>query len=67
MLGGRIRRGRRSMMAKMRGTILACRQCGMEVQVVKDCGCDPCEVSCCGEQMKAKRARSAKSRGSRRG
>jgi hypothetical protein len=31
---------------------LTCKECGLELRVVDDCGCaDPCDVMCCGEQM----------------
>ncbi len=50
-------------MAKRKGTVLACKECGMEVKVEKDCGCEPCEISCCGATMQPKKAKGAKSKG----
>ena len=36
-----------------KGSRLSCKECGMQVQVVSDCDCvSPCDVVCCGEQMK---------------
>jgi hypothetical protein len=36
-----------------KGSRLSCKECGMQVQVVSDCDCVfPCDVMCCGEQMK---------------
>jgi hypothetical protein len=35
-----------------KGSKLTCKECGLELRVVDDCGCvDPCDVMCCGEQM----------------
>ncbi len=36
-----------------KGSKLSCRECGLELKVVDDCSCvSPCDVLCCGEQMK---------------
>ena len=35
-----------------KGTKLVCDACGMAVTVDKACGCDPCGISCCGEEMR---------------
>ena len=41
--------------------IYACKECGLELKVVKECRdaslppeqckCDPCSISCCGEEL----------------
>jgi hypothetical protein len=36
-----------------KGSTLSCKECGLQVMVVDDCGCDACDVVCCGEQMVA--------------
>ena len=33
------------------GEILCCDCCGVELTVTKACGCDPCEIVCCGKPM----------------
>jgi|WetSurMetagenome_2_1015567.scaffolds.fasta_scaffold217352_2 hypothetical protein len=44
---------KQSKKAVAKGSRLSCRQCGLEVLVVDDCDCAvPCDVMCCGEQMK---------------
>lgn len=35
-----------------RNDILKCESCGMMVEVVHDCSCEPCQVMCCDEAMK---------------
>jgi hypothetical protein len=35
-----------------KGSKLSCKECGLQVKVVDDCGCaSPCDLMCCGEQM----------------
>lgn len=44
------------------GDVYVCDQCGLEVKVVaeckdvgkpeKSCGCEPCAIACCGEELK---------------
>ena len=34
-----------------KGTKLTCDSCGVIVTVDKDCSCDPCGMTCCGEAM----------------
>jgi hypothetical protein len=36
------------------GTILYCESCGVELSVIKNCGCVACEIVCCGKPMKIK-------------
>ncbi len=33
------------------GDKLVCAECGVEVEVTKSCGCDNCEIICCGKPM----------------
>lgn len=41
-------------MGTKKGDVYGCDKCGVEVKVEKDCGCAPCDLVCCGEQMKPK-------------
>lgn len=34
-----------------KGTKYICDVCGMVVTVYKECGCDPCNITCCGQDM----------------
>ena len=39
------------------GDVLVCELeggCGIELKVTKICGCEDCDVVCCGKQMKKK-------------
>ncbi|MEO0074309.1 MAG: hypothetical protein ABIK43_06625 [candidate division WOR-3 bacterium] len=36
------------------GEVLCCDDCGAEVTVTKSCGCDDCNIICCGKPMKPK-------------
>lgn len=33
------------------GDVLRCPKCGVEVTVTKDCGCNDCNIICCGQPM----------------
>jgi hypothetical protein len=33
------------------GDRLVCGDCGVEVEVTKNCGCDDCGIVCCGKPM----------------
>lgn len=39
-------------------TIKKCPSCGAMVQVLHDCDCDDCGITCCGKQMKEVKANS---------
>ena len=34
-----------------KGSELKCDVCGMVVTVADPCNCDPCGISCCGQEM----------------
>lgn len=36
---------------KKKGSKYVCDACGMVVTVDKECGCDSCNISCCGQDM----------------
>lgn len=38
------------------GDTLYCDKCGVELVVTKSCGCEPCEIICCGKPMQIKGA-----------
>ncbi len=40
-------------MAKKKGERYKCEQCGLVVLVEDVCGCDDCDVVCCGAPMKS--------------
>jgi hypothetical protein len=42
---------KKSKKAVSKGSKLSCKECGLQVMVVDDCGCDPCDLVCCGEPM----------------
>lgn len=35
-----------------KGAKYACDVCGVVVTVDEACGCDPCDIACCGQDMK---------------
>lgn len=35
-----------------KGAKYVCAACGMMVAVAKECGCNPCDISCCGKDMR---------------
>ena len=35
-----------------KGTKFVCDSCGMVITSAKECGCDPCDIVCCGQEMK---------------
>jgi hypothetical protein len=35
-----------------KGTKYKCEECGLVVVVDETCGCSPCDLICCGTQMK---------------
>ena len=39
-------------MANKKGDKYECGECGLVVLVEDPCGCEPCEIVCCGEPMK---------------
>ena len=36
------------------GDVLHCPDCGVEVTVTKSCGCNDCNIICCGKPMQPK-------------
>lgn len=36
------------------GDVYQCEDCGLEVTVTKDCGCESCDLTCCGKPLKKK-------------
>lgn len=34
-----------------KGEKYVCDACGMAVTVNKECGCNPCDITCCGQSM----------------
>ncbi len=39
-------------LANKKGDKFECDECGLVVLVEDPCGCEPCEIVCCGEPMK---------------
>ena len=39
-------------MASKKGEKYSCEECGLVISVEDPCGCEPCEIVCCGEPMK---------------
>ncbi len=37
-----------------KGDVLVCSECGVELEVKKNCGCSDCEVICCGTPMEVR-------------
>lgn len=37
-----------------KGTKYTCEACGMVLSVDNACSCDPCDIICCGENMKVR-------------
>jgi len=33
------------------GDKLVCSECGVELEVIKSCGCSDCSIICCGKPM----------------
>jgi len=40
-------------MVKKKGERYQCEDCGLVILVEDPCGCESCEIVCCGEPMKA--------------
>ena len=47
-------------MVKKKGEKYECGECGLVVLVEDPCGCESCELVCCGEPMKPVKATQAK-------
>jgi hypothetical protein len=43
-------------LANKKGDKYQCEDCGLIVLVEEPCGCEPCEMVCCGEPMKPVKA-----------
>jgi hypothetical protein len=39
-------------LANKKGEKYNCEECGLVISVEDPCGCEPCEIVCCGEPMK---------------
>lgn len=39
--------------------IKRCRNCGATIEILKDCNCENCGITCCGEQMELVKPNSA--------
>ncbi len=37
-----------------KGDILVCSECSVELEVIKKCDCENCEIVCCGKAMEVK-------------
>ncbi|MCD4775677.1 MAG: hypothetical protein K8S15_06440 [Candidatus Aegiribacteria sp.] len=37
-----------------KGDVLTCSECGLELEVKKNCECKYCEIICCGKPMNLK-------------
>jgi hypothetical protein len=37
------------------GEKLVCAECGVELEVVKGCGCGDCRIECCGKPMERRK------------
>ncbi len=37
-----------------KGDVLVCSECGVELEVTKNCDCSNCEIVCCGSVMEVK-------------
>ncbi len=37
-----------------KGAVLVCSECGVELEVIKNCECSNCEIVCCGKAMEVK-------------
>ena len=48
-------------MAKKKGEKYKCEDCGLVVLIEAPCGCETCELVCCGEPMKPVKAAKARS------
>ncbi len=46
-------------MAKKKGEKYECEECGMIILVEDPCGCEECDLICCGEPMKPVKAAKA--------
>jgi len=44
--------GRNRFLANKKGEKYTCEDCGLVVLIEEPCGCEPCEIVCCGEPMK---------------
>jgi hypothetical protein len=47
-------------LANKKGEKFKCEECGLIVLIEDPCGCEPCDLICCGEQMKPVKAAKAK-------
>lgn len=48
-------KSKRQAVSTEKGDKLYCTVCGIVVTVDEECGCEACDIICCGEQMQAKR------------
>ncbi len=37
-----------------KGDILVCSECGVELEIKKQCDCSDCKIICCGKTMQVK-------------
>jgi len=51
-------------LASKKGDKYECEDCGLVIMVDEPCGCEPCEVVCCGTPMKPVSAQKAKPKAS---
>jgi len=49
-------------LANKKGEKYKCEECGLIVLIEDPCGCEPCDLICCGEQMKPVKAAKTKSK-----
>ncbi|MCW4046943.1 MAG: hypothetical protein NWE99_05200 [Candidatus Bathyarchaeota archaeon] len=47
-------------MAKKKGEKYKCEECGLIILVEDPCGCEECDIICCGEPMKPVKVSEAK-------
>jgi len=47
-------------LAKKKGEKYKCEECGLIVLIEEPCGCEPCDLICCGEPMNPVKAAKAK-------
>lgn len=47
---GKTKSAKKSVKAR-KGARYVCNACGMTVAVDKECCCDPCDLTCCGQNM----------------
>jgi hypothetical protein len=46
-------------LANKKGDRYKCEECGLVILVEDPCGCEPCEIVCCGKPMKPVKATKA--------